>query len=187
MADLPSPHSATICRSGSSSNILRKRSHASASSSLSNTRMGIGGHDLLGTFAKRYVDFDDAATAGLVFQGHLVVVVVQLLQAGARVAQPDTLGWNHAPVAGQPLAIVTDLHPQLVEDLARRDANPSGGEARAYAMANGILDERLQDKVRHQRRPGVRLDIHFHSQAVLEARLLDVNVLLQKRQFAAER
>src|ERR1039458_5395401 len=158
MADLPSPHSATICRSGSSSNILRKRSRASASSSLSNTRMGIGGHDLLGTFAKRYVDFDDAATAGLVFQGHLVIVVVQLLQASARVAQPDTLGWNHAPVAGQPLAIVTDLHPQLIEDLASRNANPCWGAARADAMANGILDQRLQDKVRHQRLPRVRLE-----------------------------
>src|SRR5664279_2141365 len=125
MADLPSPHSATICRSDSSSNILRKRSRASASSSLSNTRMGIGGHDLLGTFAKRYVDFDDAATAGVVLQGRLVIVVVQLLQGCTRIAQPDTLGWNQAPVVGQPLAIVTDLHPQLVEDLACRYANPS--------------------------------------------------------------
>src|SRR5664280_3905140 len=173
MADLPSPHSATICRSGSSSNILRKRSRASASSSLSNTRMGIGGHDLLGAFAKRYVDFDDAASVGLVLQGHLVIVVVQLLQAGAGIAQSDTLGRSQAPVAGQPLAIVTDLHPQLVEDLARRDANTYWGEARDYAVENGILDQRLQDEVRNQRRPGVRLDIHFHSQAVLESCLLN--------------
>src|SRR5664279_3545020 len=187
IADLPSPHSATICRSASSSNILRKRSRASDSSSLSNTRIGIGGHDLLGTFAERYVDLDDAASAGLVLQGHPVIVVVQLLQASARVAQPHAFRWNAAPMAGQPLAVVTDLHPQLIEDLARRDANPSGGEARAYAMANGILDQRLQDEVRNQRRPGVRLDIHFHSQAVLESCLLNVNVLLQKGQFAAKR
>src|ERR1019366_674934 len=187
MADLPSPHSATICRSGSSSNILRKSSRASDSSSLSNTRMDIGGHDLLGAFAERYVNFDDAASAGLVLQGHPVIVVVQLLQAGARVAQPHAFWWNAAAMAGQPLAVVADLHPQLIEDLASRDANPSGGEARAYAMANGILHQRLQNQVRDQGRSGVRLDIHFHPQAVLEACLLDVNIFLQEGQLATER
>src|ERR1039458_182113 len=54
-------------------------------------------------------------------------------------------------------------------------------------MANGILHQRLQNQVRDQGRSGVRLDIHFHPQAVLEACLLDVNVLLQKSQLAAER
>src|ERR1035438_8365595 len=130
MADLPSPHSATICRSASSSNILRKRSRASDSSSLSNTRMDIGGHDLLGAFAERYVDLDDAASAELVLKGHPVIVVVQLLQAGARVAQPHAFWWNAAAMVGQPLAVVTDLHPQLIENLARRDANPSRSEER---------------------------------------------------------
>src|ERR1035437_4502140 len=100
MADLPSPHSATIRRSGSSSNILRKRSRASASSSLSTTQMGIGGHDLLGTIAKQYVDLDDAASAGLVLQGHPVIAVVVLLQAGARVAQSHPPGWDHAALGG---------------------------------------------------------------------------------------
>src|SRR5271157_2230149 len=84
-ADLPSPHSATTSRSGSSSSNRRRRSRASDSSSLSNTRMGIGAIDLLRKFAKRDVDFDYAASAGSILQSHFVVMVVQLLQASARV------------------------------------------------------------------------------------------------------
>src|SRR5271166_3861949 len=96
MADLPSPHSATISRSGSSSSRLRRRSRARASSSLSNTRMGIAGRDLLGINADGNVDFDDAASAHCVFQNQTVIVAVKLLQAGARVAQADPFGRNRA-------------------------------------------------------------------------------------------
>src|SRR5271157_2537106 len=152
MADFPSPHSATISRSGSSSSSLCKRSRASDSSSLSNTRMGIGAIDLLGTFAKWNVDFDDAAAAGSILNGHFVIVVVELLQASARVVQPDAFGRNRSPMSGKPLAVVADLHPQLVEHLACRDANEARSTARAYAVADGIFHQRLQEQVRHQDR-----------------------------------
>src|SRR5271165_3715515 len=152
MADFPSPHSATTSRSGSSSSNRRRRSRASDSSSLSNTRMGIGAIDLLGTFAKWNVDFDDAATARRILQSHLVIVVVELLQAGARVVQTDAFGWNRSPVTGKPAAVVADFHPQLVEDLAGRDANEARGAARAYAVADGVFHQRLEQKVRDQRR-----------------------------------
>src|SRR5271166_2962964 len=111
MADFPSPHSATTSRSGSSSSNRRSRSRASDSSSLSNTRMGIGAIDLRGAFAKRNVDLDDATAAGRIFKSHFVIVVVELLQAGARVIQPDAFRWNYAPVPGKSLAVVADLHP----------------------------------------------------------------------------
>src|SRR5579883_2488632 len=84
MADLPSPHSATISRSRSSCNRLRRRSRARASSSLSNTRMDIAACDLLGIGTERYVDLDDAASPGGVFQRQAVIVVIELLQACAR-------------------------------------------------------------------------------------------------------
>src|SRR5271157_4907479 len=100
-ADLPSPHSATTSRSGSSSSSRRRRSRASDSSSLSNTRMGIGAIDLQGTFAKWNVDFDDAAAAGRILKSHFVIVVVELLQAGARVVQPDAFGGNRSPETGK--------------------------------------------------------------------------------------
>src|SRR5271167_1596322 len=187
MADFPSPHSATTSRSGSSSSSLCRRSRASDSSSLSNTRMGIGATDLLGKFAKWYVDFDDAAPTGGIVNRHLVVVVVELLQPGARVAQPDSFGRNYSTEKRKPLAIVADLHPKFVEDLAGRDANTARSAPRADAVADGVFNQRLEEKVWDQCRQSMRLDIHFHLQPVLEARLLNVNVLLQERQFAAER
>src|SRR5208337_3035992 len=186
MADLPSIHSATISKSGSSSSNLRRRSRASDSSSLSNTRMDMVDTDLLRAFAERNVDLDDAASAGRIFQGHLVVVVVKLLQARPCVAQADSF-WRNRAVTGKSLTVVADLDPQLVEDLARRDANAARSAARADAVANGVLHQRLQEQVRHQRRQRDVLNVHLHLQPVLETRLLDVNVLLQEGQLAAER
>src|SRR5271157_5321368 len=172
MADLPSPHSATISRSGSSSSSRRRRSRASDSSSLSNTRMGIGTVDLLRTFAKWYVDFDDATSAGRILQSHLVVVVVKLLQAGARVLQSHSLRRNDSTVESKSLAVVADLQPQFVENLAGRDANEARSAARTDAVADGIFYQRLQKKAGNQRRQSV---------------LLNVDVLLQKGQLATER
>src|SRR5208283_4087092 len=143
MAVFPSPHSATISRSGSSCNRLRKRSRASDSSSLSNTRMDIA-INLLGASAERDVNFDDAASAGRIVERHLMAAVIKLLQAGAGVAQPDPFRRNGSSEAGQSLAVVTDLHPQLVEHLAGHDANASWSAARANAVANGVFHQRLQ-------------------------------------------
>src|SRR5271165_3178614 len=93
MAVFPSAHSATTSRSGSSCNKLRKRSRASDSSSLSNTRMDIA-KDLLGASAERDVNLDDAASAGRIVERHLMAAVIKLLQASARIAQPDPFRRN---------------------------------------------------------------------------------------------
>src|SRR5271157_4641299 len=144
IADLPSPHSATTSRSGSSSSSRRRRSRASDSSSLSNTRMGIGAIDLLGTLAKWDVNLDDAAAARCILKSHLVIVVVELLQAGARVVQTDAFGRNRSPITGKAAAVVADFHPQLVEDQWGRDANEARGAARADAVADGVFHQRLK-------------------------------------------
>src|SRR5690349_6163595 len=89
IADLPSPASATISTSVSISNILRRRSRASASSSLSNTRMGIAGTDLLGISSERDVNLDHATSSGCVLKNQSVIVVVELLQASAGIAQAN--------------------------------------------------------------------------------------------------
>src|SRR5579871_6657930 len=138
-ADLPSPHSATTSRSGSSSSRLRRRSRAKASSSLSNTRMGIAGTDLLGMGTEGNVDLDDTTAAGNVLQDEAVSVAVELLQAGAGVAQSDAFGWNGAVVARQADAIVGDLQPQFVEHNAAGNADLAGSAARADAVADGVL------------------------------------------------
>src|SRR5580692_1928689 len=186
MADLPSPHSATISRSGSSSNRLRRRSRAKASSSLSNTRMGMAGADLLKIGAEGYVDFDDAASAGRILQGQAMILGVKLQQARPRIAQADAFRRNNAAEAGKALSVVANLHPQLVEDLAGGNADKSGRAAWADAVANRIFYQRLQNHVWNQCGKRVGRDVHLHLQAVLEARLLDVDVLLQHGQLAAE-
>src|SRR5271166_2957372 len=187
IADLPSPHSATTSKSGSSSSSLRRRSRASDSSSLSNTRMGIDVTNLLRTFAKGYVYLDDAPPGGSVLNRHLVIVVVELLQARARVLQPNAFLGHRSSITGESQSVVAYLHPQLVEDLARRYANEAGSAPRANAVANGIFHQRLQEKVRNQGGQRVGLDVHLHPQPVLEAGLLNINVLLQECQLAAER
>src|ERR1700758_326711 len=113
IADLPSPHSATTSKSGSSSSRLRRRSRARASSSLSNTRMGIAGRDLLGINAERNVNLDDATSTGRIFQNQAVIVVVELEQAGARVAQADAFGRDGTVEPREADAVVGDLEPQL--------------------------------------------------------------------------
>src|SRR5580698_9800520 len=101
IADLPSPHSATISRSGSSSNRLRRRSRAKASSSLSNTRMGMAGADLLEIGAEGNMDFDDAASARRILQGQAMILGVKLLQARPGVAQADAFRRYNTAEAGK--------------------------------------------------------------------------------------
>src|SRR5208283_1386493 len=143
MAVFPSPHSATISRSGSSCNKLRRRSRASDSSSLSNTRMDIA-INLLGASTDRNVNFYDAASAGRIVERHLMVAVIKLLQASPGIAQTDPFRWNRSSSeASQSLAVVADLHPQLVENLASHNPNASRGAARTNAVANGVFHQRL--------------------------------------------
>ena len=52
--------------------------------------------------------------------------------------------------------------------------------ARPNAVANCVLHQRLQNQVGHQAPTKLRIDVHLDLQAVLKARLLDVDVLLQK-------
>src|ERR1700678_845872 len=105
IADLPSPHSATTSRSGSASSKPRKRSRANASSSLSNTRMGIA-NDLLRAGTEWDVNLDDAASTGRIFQHQAVIVIVELLQAGARVAQADAFARDGAVETREPDPVV---------------------------------------------------------------------------------
>src|SRR5271167_938220 len=109
MAELPSPHSATISRSGSTSSRLRRRSRASASSSLSNTRIDMGVRDLLIAGSIGNAELHRASAARGVFQHHGMVFVVKLLQPAAGVAQAHTFGRHAATAARQSGAIVADF------------------------------------------------------------------------------
>src|SRR3974390_687140 len=121
MTERPSPHSATMLMSGSASSRLRSRPRGRASSSLSNTRIGMIGRDLLTTGAIRDSDFYVTSTAWRVFEHHGVVVVVKLLQAAAGVAQAHALARHESTATGKAHAVVADFHPKVV-------AVPPGGD-----------------------------------------------------------
>src|SRR5271165_224893 len=178
IAELPSPHSATISRSGSSCSRLRRRSRASASSSLSNTRIDMGVRDLLVAGSIGNADLHRASAARRIFQHHGVVFVVKLLQPAASVAQAHTLGRHASPSASQARAVVADLHPYVVMIAPGGDANQAGGATGSDAVTDGVLHQRLQNQVGDKRvhRAGINVDLDL--QAVAEAGLLNVDVLL---------
>src|SRR5215467_1156235 len=147
IAARPSEHSATISRSGSSCNKVRRRPRARASSSLSNTRMDMISRDLLGRGSVRNPDLDGASTAGGVFQHHGVVFVIKLLQASAGVAQADAFQRHQAAALREPDAVITNLHPDIVAVAPGADADQAAGAARANAVPDGVLDDRLQNQV----------------------------------------
>ena len=110
-----------------------------------------------------------------------LIVVVKLLQAGAGVAQANAFGWQRAvprvrPSPSSRISIHSSSRSRQVEMRMK-----PGRAARADAVANGVLHQRLQNQVRHQRAKVQRIDVDLHLQAVLEARLLNVNVLLQEQ------
>src|SRR6516225_6514286 len=109
IAELPSPHSATISKSASSSNRLRRRPRASASSSLSNTRIDMFGHNLLSGGSIRDANFHRASAAAHIFQHHRVVVVIKLAQAAARVSQPDSFRRDQSALGDEAHAVVADF------------------------------------------------------------------------------
>src|SRR5260221_1928033 len=54
-------------------------------------------------------------------------------------------------------------------------------------MADGVLDNRLEEKTRDNRVQSIRRDIHLHRQPVAEANLFNVQIMLKKLQLFFER
>src|SRR5688572_11960733 len=54
-------------------------------------------------------------------------------------------------------------------------------------MTNRVLDERLQNQVRHERQPRPGLDLELDRQPLTESRTLDVEVRVEARELLLER
>ena len=63
---------------------------------------------------------------------------------------------------------------------ARAHADHAAFGRRLDAMADGVLDQRLQQERRHARRSGLGVELPVHVQAAAEADLLDVEVALRE-------
>ena len=71
-------------------------------------------------------------------------------------------------------------HPRADTDRPRR--RPHG-----EPVADRVLDERLQNQMRHERESSAWLDLQLHRQPLTEARTLDVEVRVEARELFVER
>ena len=134
------------------------------------------------------MDLDDAAAAGRVLKSQLVIVVVELLQAGARVAQPDAFGWElllRSAVSPWPLSLIS-IHSSSKTWRVEMRIKP-GARRGPMPWRMAFSTSGCRSRFGTSARQRMRLDVHLHLQPVLEACLLNVNVLLQEGQLAAER
>src|SRR5688572_17709500 len=149
----------------------RMQSRASGSSSTISTRTvpTAGGVRTLGTDSnlalqdtgvERELDASAYPTTGNVRDLHRRHVrAVQLREARARVRQTDSLAWS-PPIGGrQPLAAVTDGELQVKPGTPRADTKLRRARAPPYPVSQRVLDERLEDERRHERRLHVGIDL----------------------------
>src|SRR4029079_12045741 len=99
---------------------------------------------------------------------------------GARVEQaaPGAQRLERADL--QPAAVVAHLHPEPLALLAGGDLHVVAAVAAGDAVLDGVLHDRLQDHPRHLAVERVGIDLHVDGKTILEARLFDVEILLEK-------
>ena len=101
--------------------------------------------------------------------------------------EPDAPVERHQAVGRQPVAAVADLDRQLRSRARARMTIQPGRACGRDAVADGVLDERLQQQVRHQRVERLGIDLDRDAQPAAEPRLLDLEVLLQDVELVLER
>src|SRR5262249_42186985 len=116
----------------------------------------------------------DQSAAVNVIQLEAVRRAVKLLQTRTRVGQADAFFDRLAMVGRQAHAVVANLKLQFVAGAAGANLYQPGGRARRDAVTDGVFDQRLQDQIGRARVERLRLDLHFHLQAVAEPRLFDL-------------
>ena len=87
---------------------------------------------------------------------------------------------------GQAGAVVRHLQAQPVAGALGPYLHAAGGGARRDAVADGVLDDGLQDEVGHLAVERLRIDEDLGGEPVVEARALDVEVAVEKLQLLAQ-
>src|ERR1043165_4473520 len=110
-----------------------------------------------------------------------------MLEPLARVDKTDALALFHAPVGLQAWPIVANLEMQQAVIAVGADGNYPGRIAERDAVTNGVLDQWLQEQIRHTSVQSLRSNLHPHGQPVGESHLLDVKIKPRKLQLFFER
>ena len=90
------------------------------------------------------------------------------------------------PALREPRPVVAHRDTEHPAVAARGNLQQAGVEPSSEAVDEGILDQRLEDQVRHQRAAGVGRDPADDTQPVAEADLFDRQVGVGERQFLVE-
>ncbi len=127
--------------------------------------------------AKGNVDVDEDAAAGIVAHGQRRLLAIEAIDPRSRIRQADA--FTPLPVLRQPRPIVPDAQPERVAVGLRLDRQCARTHQRLEAVANRVLDERLQDQRRHHHVQGGRVDPILDAQPIAEVHLLDVEIRAQ--------
>src|SRR5262249_41674287 len=109
-----------------------------------------------------------------------VQTAVETVEARAGIREADAGTERFQRPHLEAAAVVADLHPETLADTPRADVNVVAAVPARDAVLDRVLDERLQDHPRHFAVERVGFDRHADSETILEARLFDVEVLLQE-------
>src|SRR5690606_12446845 len=170
----------------------RRRRRASGSSSTTSTRSGWasgigGGAEVVGD-VERERDRSAGAATGRGSEGERGGGSVERVEAGARVAEADALRRALGGLVRQAGAVVLHVEHEAGARSARADGEAAGAVLDAAdAVLDGVLDERLEDQVRHERVERAGLDLLGHVERALEADALDVQVVAEEVELVAER
>src|ERR1051326_8029851 len=174
-AGRPSWHSPAISMPGSAASSVRRRSHASGSSSTISTRMQwlrVGGN----------VEAGAGSAAGRICEIETRGGAVELLETRAGIGDPDAF----ADLGGAG-TVVADFDGQLAGALLGDHVDAAAGGARRDAVADGVFDQRLQYEVGHEQVERAGLDGAAHFEPLAEAHLLDFEVFIEVLHLAFQR
>jgi len=132
--------------------------------------------------AQRQGDAHAEAAVRMPSRLDLLPVAVQVAQAIAHVGQADA-----ASPLRRLLAVVLHFDHQLRPGTFEVDVEPPGSGQRRDAVADRILDQRLQHEVGHDAVQQVGAGLHRQAQAFAEPRLFDLEVGVQQGQFLGQR
>ena len=127
--------------------------------------------------AQGNVEVDEDAAAGILAHGQRRRFAVETIDPRSRIRQPDA--FTALPVLRQPRPIVSDAQPERVAVGLRFDRERARAHHRLEPVADGVLDERLQDQRRHQDVHRGDVDAILDPQPIAEVHLLDVEIRAQ--------
>lgn len=128
---------------------------------------------------------DVEAAFGLVEHFETLGVAVEFAEAGAAVGGADAFAGEAA--GRHASAVVDDGEDEVLVFAGRADGDETAADVRFDAVADGVLDERLEDEVGDLGVEGRGVDFHADIEAIAKTNLFNAEVTFQKSDLGAKR